>query len=127
MRRHAIAVGLLACAVATTTQIGSTAGSALPSETTAVYRSATVIGAQTVSIRHTVTAGTITAVTARLRKTGLLTTTVTARFGSDTAVVCTAGIITVLNALTGLGEADYTCTGFLENSARPRPLTIRAS
>lgn len=126
MRRPVIALGLLVGAVAATTQVGSTASNAVP-ESTAVQRSTTVTGADAVSIQNVVTAGKITTVTARLRKTGLLTTTVSARFGSDPAVICAAGVITVLNAITGLGEASYTCTGFLEDASRPRPLRITAS
>lgn len=126
MRRPVIAAALLAAAVAASTQAGSLASNGVPTST-AVHRSTSVSGATAVSIKNTVVAGKITVVTARLRKTGLLTTTVSARFGSDPAVVCVAGVITIINALTGLGEADYTCTGFLEDASRPRALRITAS
>lgn len=127
MRRPVIALVLLVGGVATTTQLAATGSSVLPSQTTAGYRAATVSGATAVSISNTVVAGKITAVTARLRGTTLLTSTVRARFGADSAVTCTAGPITVLNTLTGLGEADYTCTGFLEDASRPRSLLLTAS
>ncbi len=127
MRRPLIALALLVGGLAASTQLVATGSNVLPGESTAVHHSASVSGATAVAITNTVFAGNVTVVTARLRRTDLLTTTVRARFGSDPAVICTAGLITVINALTGLGEADYTCAGFLESGDRPRPLTITAS
>lgn len=127
MRRPVLALALLGTAVAVTAQQASTAGSALPSETTVVYRATTVTGATAVSVDYTMTGGTITGVTPRLQKVGLLGTTVTARFGGDAPVTCAAGLITIINVLLNIGEADYTCTGFAERADRPRALTITAS
>lgn len=127
MRQPLLALALLAGALAVTAQPGSTASNSLPAETTAVYRATTVTGATLVSMDYTVTGGTITTVTARLQKVDLLGTAVTAAFGQDAPVTCTAGVITILDLVTNLGEADYTCTGFTERAARPRRLTITAS
>lgn len=125
MRRPALALALLLGSLGAAAQSASTAGNTVPSST-AVYRATTVTGAVAVNMRYTVMSSSVTTVTARLQKTGLLTTTVTAAFGSDAPVTCVAGLITVLNTLTGLGEADFTCTGFLERADRPRKLTITA-
>lgn len=126
MRRPALALALLLGVVGASTQLGSTSGNSLPAETTAVYRSTTATGATLLSTSYTVTAGQITGVSARLR--GLLALkTVTARFGSGVPVVCTPGVFTVLDLVTGLREATYTCIGLLEDADRPRPLRITAS
>ena len=99
---------------------------ALPAEPTPVYRSPAATGATLLSTSYTVTAGQITAVSPRLR--GLLALkTVTARFGSGVPVVCTPGVFTVLDVLTGLREQSYDCVGLLEDADRPRPLRITAS
>jgi hypothetical protein len=127
VRRPLLALALVAAAVATAAQHGSTAGNAMPSTSTAAYRSTTVSGATLVSMEYVMTGSTITGVTARLRGIDLLTKTVTARFGDDSAVVCAAGVLTVLDTITGLGEADYTCTGFTERADRPRGMTVTAS
>ena len=127
MRRPVLALALLLGVIGATTQHGSTSSSALPSTSTAVYRSASVSGATVVSTGYTVTAGcVITAVTPRLRGI-LLLKVVRARFGNGVPVVCTPGTLTVLNVVTGLREGTYTCLGFLENADRPRPLSITVS
>ena len=126
MRRPALALALLLGVVGASTQLGTTASNDLPTETTAVYRSTTATGATLLSTSYTVTAGQITAVSPRLR--GLLALkTVTARFGSGVPVVCTPGVFTVLDLLTGLREQSYDCVGLLEDADRPRPLRITAS
>lgn len=126
MRRQALALALLLGAVGASTQLGSTSSNDLPTETTAVYRSTTATGATLLSARYTVTAGQITGVSPRLR--GMLALkTVTARFGSGVPVVCTPGVFTVLDVITGLREQTYTCVGLLEDADRPRPLQITAS
>lgn len=126
MRRPVLALALLGAAVVATAQQASTAGNALPAESTAVYRATTVTGATAVSVDYTMTGGTITGVTPRLQKVGLLGITVTARFGGDAPRTCTAGLITLVDVLLNVGEADYTCTGFAERADRPRALTITA-
>lgn len=126
MRRPALALALLLGALAATTQQGSTGSNDLPAETTAVHRSTTATGATLLSTSYTVSTGQITAVSPRLRGI-LLLKTVTARFGSGVPVVCTPGVFTVLNLVTGLREATYTCVGFLEDADRPRPLRITVS
>lgn len=123
MRRPLLALVLLVSGVAATVQPGATASSSVP-RSTAVHRATTVSGATQTALSYTVSAGRITAVAPRLRGTSLLTRTVTARFGSGPAVACTAGVLSVLNAVTGLGEATYTCAGLLEPSSRPRRLQI---
>lgn len=126
MRRPALALALLLGVVGASTQLGTTSSNDLPAETTAVYRSTTATGATLLSTSYTVTAGQITAVSPRLR--GLLALkTVTARFGSGVPVVCTPGVFTVLDVLTGLREQSYDCVGLLEDADRPRPLRITAS
>jgi len=127
VRRPLLALALLVGAVGATTQQASTAGNTMPTQTTAVHRATTVTGATAVSMDYTIVGASITTVTVRLQRIGLLTTTVTAAFGSDAPVTCVAGVITILDLLTGLGEADYTCTGFTERADRPRPLVITAS
>lgn len=123
MRRPLLALALLAAGVAAATQTASTASSSIPSST-AVYRSTAVTGATLTSLSYSVTADTITAVEPRLRGVDLLTKAVTAQFGADAAVPCTAGVLTVLDVATGLGEATYTCLGLNESASRPRPLQI---
>jgi hypothetical protein len=127
VRRPLLGFALLLGALGAVTQQGSTASNDLPAETTVVHRATTVTGATALSIDYTLTGDAITSVTARLQKKDLLGTTVTAGFGSDAPVGCVAGPVTVVDLLLNLGEADYTCTGFLESGDRPRPLTIRAS
>lgn len=126
MRRPALALALLLGIVGASTQLGSTASNDLPAETTAVHRLTTTTGATLLSTGYTVSTGQITAVTPKLRGF-LLLKTVTARFGSGPPVVCTPGVFTVLNLVTGLREATYTCVGLLEDADRPRPLQITAS
>lgn len=126
MRRPALLLALLLASLAATMQQGSTASNSLPSANTAVHRSATVTGATHISTSYTVTAGQITAVSPRLRGI-LLLKVVTARFGNGAPVVCTAGVFTILNIVTGLREATYTCVGLLEDADRPRPLQITVS
>ena len=92
-----------------------------------MHRATTVTGATAVSVDYTVTGDTITSVVARLQKVDLLGVTATAAFGSDAPVTCTAGVITIVDVVLNLGEADYTCTGFTERAERPRELTITAS
>lgn len=123
MRRPLLALALVVGCVAATVQTASTASNSVPSST-AVYRETAVSGATLTSVSYTVTAGTITATRPRLRGINLLTKTVTARFGSSATVPCTAGLLTVLNAVTGLGEATYTCLGLSESADRPRKLQI---
>lgn len=125
MRRPALALALLLGALAATTQQGSTASNSVPTST-AVHRSTTATGAALISTSYAVTSGQITAVSPRLRGI-LLLKVVTARFGDGVPVVCTAGAFTVLNLVTGLREATYTCVGFLEDADRPRPLRITVS
>ena len=128
MRRPVLALALLGAAVVVTAQQASTAGNALPAETTAVYRATTASGATLVSTEYAMTGSTITGVTTRLRKTNLLSTTVvTASFGGDAPRTCVGGLITIVSLTLNIGEADYTCTGFAERADRPRELTIRAS
>lgn len=115
-----MAAGLLAVEPA------STAGNVVPPSSTVVHRGTTVVGATLASLDYTMTAGKITGVLPRLRDTDLLTSTVTARFGSGPPVLCTAGQLTVVNVATGLGEATFTCAGFAERADRPRALTITA-
>lgn len=126
MRRPLIALALLGGCLAATAQTASTAGNAVP-ESTAVYRETDVRGATMLSLSYTVVAGTITGVEARLQGTSLLTKSVSARFGSGLSVTCTAGLLTVLNTVTGLGEATYTCLGMSERADRPRRLQITVS
>lgn len=126
MRRPLLALALLGGALAASTQAASTASSSVPSST-AVYRETAVSGATMTSVDYVVTAGSITAVEPRLRGIDLLTRTVTARFGTGTAVTCTAGLLTVLDVVTGLGEATYTCLGLSEDADRPRKLQISVS
>lgn len=128
MRRPALALALsLAGGGLAVVQPAWTASNSVPSST-AVYRATTVTGASAVSINYTITAETITTVTARLQKVDLLlTTVVTAEFGGEAPLQCVAGVITILDLVTNLGQADYTCTGFTERADRPRPLTITAS
>lgn len=123
MRRPVLAIALLAGAVAATAQTASTAGNSVPSST-AVYRETAVSGATLTSMSYTITAGKITAVEPRLQGISLLTKAVTASFGGGAAVPCTAGLLTVLNAVTGLGEATFTCLGLDESADRPRKLQI---
>lgn len=127
MRRPLFAFALLLGALGAVAQQASTASNDLPAETTAVHRATTVTGATALSVDYTLTGGAITTVKARLQKTDLLGTTVRARFGPDVPVTCAAGVITIVDLLLNLGRADYTCTGFLEDGDRPRPLTITAS
>lgn len=123
MRRPLLAIALLAGCLAAGTQTVSTASNVVPSST-AVHRQTSVSGASMSSLGYDVAGGTITAVRPRLRGVSLLTKTVNAGFGSGPAVPCTAGLLTVLNALTGLGEATYACLGLNEHADRPRPLQI---
>lgn len=127
MRRPVLALALaLAAGGLVAVQSASTASNSVPTSTV-VHRASTVTGATAVSIKYTITAETITTVTARLQRVDLLLATVTANFGSDAPVQCVAGTITILDTLTNLGEAGYTCTGLTERADRPRPLTITAS
>lgn len=128
MRRPLLALALLAGAVGAATQSASTASSSIPGST-AVFRSTTVTGAYQVKADYTTSAGTITGLTTTLRgellTLSLLPKTVTARFGTGVTVTCTAGVITLLNSVTGLREGTYTCLGFSEPASRPRPLVIQ--
>ena len=126
MRRPLLGLALLSGCVVAALQPASTASNSVPSST-AVHRETAVSGGTLMAIRYVVAGDTITAVEPRLRGTSLLTKTVRARFGSGRRVTCTAGLITVLNAATGLGEATYTCTGLLESADRPRKLQITVS
>lgn len=123
VRRPLLGLALLVGAVALTTQSASTASSVVPSST-AGYREAAVSGATLRSISYTVTGGTMTAAAPRLRGTSLLTRRVTARFGTGAAVTCAPGTLSLLNAVTGLGEATYSCPGLTESASRPRRLQI---
>jgi len=123
MRRPMLAAVLLLGSVAASGGVASTAGNVVPAST-AVHRETAVSGATMTSIRYEVTGDTITTVTPRLRGIDLLSRTVQAAFGTSAAVPCTAGLLTVLDAVTGLGEATYTCTGLLEDANRPRKLQI---
>ena len=126
-RPHGVAASLLLVGgVCLSAQQGTTASNSLASST-AVHRATTVTGATMLNIDYAVSAGLVTAVSPRLRGTSLLTRTVTARFGADSPVVCTAGPLTLLDSTTGLGEATYSCTGLLEPADRPRLLSITAS
>lgn len=126
MRRPLLALALLAGGLAAAAVPASTASNSVPSST-AVYRETAVSGATLTSISYTVTAQRITAVEPRLQGISLLTKTVTASFGGGVAVPCTAGLLTVLNAATGLGEATFTCLGLDESADRPRKLQITAA
>lgn len=127
MRRPALPLALLALALGVSAQSALTASNAMPNAT-AVYRATTVSGATAVSMKYTMTGDAITTVRARLQKVDLLLTTVVqARFGSDAAVLCTTELITVVDVLTNLGEAEYTCPGFTEDADRPRALMITVS
>jgi hypothetical protein len=126
VRRPLLGLAVLSGCLVATLQPGSTASSSVPT-TTAVHRQTAVSGATMTSIRYEVTGGAITTVTPRLRGIDLLTKTVQAAFGAGAAVPCTAGVLTVLDVLTGLGEATYTCTGLLEDADRPRRLQITVS
>lgn len=127
MRRPLLALALLAGALGAATVSASTASNSVP-ESTAVYRATTVKGATALSFDYTVVGGTITTVTTRLQKVDLsLLTVVTADFGGDPWVQCTTSLISIVDTLTNLGQADYTCTGFAEDADRPRRLTINVS
>lgn len=127
MRRPALPLALLAVALGVSAQSALTASNSVPSST-AVYRATTVSGATAVSMKYTMTGDAITTVRARLQKVDLLLTTVVqGRFGADAAVLCTTDLVTVVDVLTNLGEAEYTCTGFTEDADRPRALTITVS
>lgn len=126
MRRPLLALALLAGGLAATAVPASTASNSIPSST-AVYRETAVSGATLTAISYTVTAQRINAVKPRLQGISLLTKAVTASFGGGAAVPCTAGLLTVLNAVTGLGEATFTCLGLDESADRPRKLQIRVA
>lgn len=133
MRRPLVALALLVGVTAASAQQASTAGNDLPASTV-VYRSTTVTGATLLSTGFTTSGGRIVAVQPKLHGEGLVATlsgglpkTVTVRFGNDLPVVCTMTSSTLLNAVTGVGEAAYDCAGFRERSDRPRALTITAS
>lgn len=127
VRSSLLAAAVVVVGLAAGAPSALTAGNDVPAST-AVYRATTVTGAQLVSLDYTITAGTVTTVTARLQKTDLLTTTlVTAAFGADDAVSCVGGLITIVDVTLNLGQADYTCTGFTERADRPRGLSVNAS
>lgn len=126
MRRMLLAAVLVVASTGGIAQQALTASSTLP-PTLVVHRGTTVTGATLMRLEFATTDGSITAVTARLRGTTLLSATVRAAFGGDTPVTCTAGLFTVLDAGTGLGEAEYTCLGLSEQSDRPRELALSAS
>ncbi len=125
MRRPLLALAVLAGCLAASTQAASTAGNTVPGST-AVYRETAVSGASLTSISYTVSAGTITAATPRLRGV-LLGRTVSARFGAGPAVTCTPGVLTVISLITGVREGTYTCPGLGESASRPRKLQITVS
>lgn len=126
MRRTTLALALVVGALAVTAQQASTASNAVP-PSTATQRATTVNGATLVSLDYTVTGSQITGLTARLQAIGLTTKTLTARFGSDASVLCTAGLPTVIDLTLDLTQADYTCLGFSERANRPRPLVLDVS
>jgi len=126
VRRAAAAAAGLAAALALAADAAGTSSSSVPTSV-AAHRATTVTGATMTSLSYTVVGDSITTVTARLRGVGLLGKTVRAGFGAGPSVICTAGVLTVLDVVTGLGEADYTCTGLLEDADRPRSLLITAS
>lgn len=134
MRRPLLALALVGTALAAVTQQGSTASNDVPSQTTAVYRSTTVHGATLLSMSYSVTDGSIHAVTPELRGVGLLPgvggllpKVVTAHFDAQAPAPCTVTASALLDALTRLAEATYTCGPFLEDADRPQPLTITVS
>lgn len=134
MRRPALALVMLLGVVGASTQLGSTSGNSLPAETTAVQRSTTVSGGTLISMGYTVTGDSIVSVQPTLQGVGLLPTvtgllgkSVTVRFGSSPAVTCSVTASTLINAVTRLAEATYSCGGLLEDADRPRPLQITAS
>lgn len=127
VHRPLLALGLLVGALGAAAVSASTASNTLP-ESTAVHRATTVNGASALAFDYTVVGGQIPAFTVRVQKVGLsLLTSVTADFGGDLPVQCIAGSISIVDALTNLGQADYTCIGFVEDADRPRPLTINVS
>lgn len=127
MRRPLLALALLAGSVLAAATSASTASNSVP-ESTAVYRSAKVNGATALKYDYTVVGGKIEAFDVRVQKVDLsLLTVVTAEFGGDPAVTCTAGTITIVDTLTNLGEGTYTCSVFAEPAGRPRRLTINVS
>ena len=133
MRRPLLALALLAGVVGATTQQASTASNSI-TESTAVYRGTTVTGATLLSMGYTVVGNDITAVAPKLRGDGLVKTltnltpkTVTARFGSDTPVLCVEGTSSLLDSMTGHGEVTYDCAGLVERSDRPAELHIGVS
>lgn len=133
MRRQLLAVALLAGAAAATAQQASTAGNALPAETTAVYRATSITGGTLVSLSYTHVGSTIAGVTPTIQGTGLLKSltnplpkTVVARLGSSTAP-CTQTAGSVLGGLLGLERATYDCTGLTGRADRPPPLVITVS
>ena len=126
MRQAAAAAVAVAAALALTTDAAGTSSSAVPTSV-AAHRATTVTGASMTSLSYTVVGDSITAVRPRLRGIGLLTRTVRAQYGSGVPVICTAGALNVLDVVTGLGEARYTCVGLLEDADRPRPLRITVS
>lgn len=130
MRRPLLALALLGGCLTAATQVGSTAGSTMPVPNTAVYRSTAVNGATLLSVNYTVTQGKITAVRPDLREVGLAVKVVTIRFGSDLPLPCTRLSLNVLNVVTTLARATYTCavpTLPGEPADRPRPLVVTVS
>lgn len=127
MRRPLLALVLLAGVVVLGAGSASTAGNALQTTNVAVHRVTTISGATPVSLGHTVTGGQITAVTPTVRDIGLLGQTATARFAGGTTVTCTRVSLQILDLLTDLGEATYTCTGLLAPAERPPALVITVS
>ena len=126
MRRPALVLALLVGAIALTAQQATTASNSVPT-TTAVNRAMTVNGATLLSSDYTIVSNQITGVTMRLRAVGLTTKTVSAAFGSGVSVACTPGVPNVLDLVTDLTEADYSCLGFTERADRPRPLVVSVS
>lgn len=124
MRRPLLALALLAGAVGVGAGSASTASNTLQTTNVAVHRVTSISGATPVSLGHTVTDGMITAVTPKVRDVGLLSQTATARFAGGTTVTCTRLSLQILDLLTDLGEATYTCTGLLAPAERPPNLYI---
>jgi hypothetical protein len=123
MRRF---VGVLAVALAAGVGAAATSSNTVPAST-AGYQSVRVSGGTLQGVSYTVTANTITALTARLKgpqvKLGVtLFSTVTAQFGTGAVVPCTIGLYDVTTDSTSV-----TCTPFTQRANASWTLQITVS
>lgn len=134
MKRSAAAGAALAAVLAGGLATASTASNSIPNST-AGHTAITVSGAKMRSISYTIAAGTITGFTVNLKGpatttvtvagvpvTTTLFTTVRARFGTGTQVLCTLGLYSASN-----DQTPATCTGFAQPAARSWSLQITVS